>query len=192
MAHLLAFFERGRSAPPSAQKHPTKPVNTPAYPASQPTPHAAPAVANNTTGIDLNAAIQKHSDWKVKLRTAIAHQEQLDAETITKDNCCDLGKWLHGDAKKQLGQLDHYVDCVSKHAAFHIEAGKVAAAINAKNLAVAEAMLSHNTPYAEASRLVCIAITQLQKDLKHPIPTATPSKPKSQLALTDDNEWSDF
>jgi len=23
----------------------------------------------------------------------------MDAATISKDNCCDLGKWLHGEAK---------------------------------------------------------------------------------------------
>lgn len=49
--------------------------------------------------MDLNNAIAKHSEWKTKLRSAITRKETLDASTISKDNCCDLGKWLHGEAK---------------------------------------------------------------------------------------------
>ena len=45
---------------------------------------------------------------------------------------CELGTWLHGKAKSQIGHLASYVECVQKHAAFHVEAGKVAAIINAK------------------------------------------------------------
>jgi len=51
--------------------------------------------------MDLNQAGTAHAEWKVKLRMAIAKQEQLDAVTIGTDNACALGKWLHGAAKAQ-------------------------------------------------------------------------------------------
>ncbi|MDA8363971.1 MAG: CZB domain-containing protein [Gammaproteobacteria bacterium] len=114
--------------------------------------------------MDLDSAISKHAEWKLKFRTAISKQEQMDAATISKDNCCELGKWLHGDAQAQLGHLPAHADCIQKHAAFHAEAGKVAAAINARKYAEAEAMINAGTAYAQASNTVGAAIVRLKKE----------------------------
>jgi methyl-accepting chemotaxis protein len=114
--------------------------------------------------MDLNQAIQKHAEWKLKFRSAISRQETMDAATITKDNCCDLGKWLHGDGKTSFGRLQSHAKCVTKHAAFHVEAGKVALAINAKKYTEAEAMLGADTPYSQASGEVGVAIIALKKE----------------------------
>lgn len=90
----------------------------------------------------------------------------MDAATVSKDNCCDLGKWLHGEAKSQFGNLASHAECISKHAAFHIEAGKVAAAINQKKYAEAEQMIGASTPYTTASTSVAGAILKLKKDAR--------------------------
>lgn len=113
--------------------------------------------------MDLNSASQAHAEWKVKLRMAIAKKESLDAATISKDNCCALGKWLHGEAKGQFGKFPAYLDCVSKHAEFHREAGKVASAINAADFDRASKMLDAGTPYAHATSAVSSAILGLKK-----------------------------
>ncbi len=102
----------------------------------------------------------------MKLRSAISKQESLDLATISKDNCCELGKWLHGDAKAKFGKLASYSECVSKHAAFHVEAGKVAAAIRAKKFTEAEAMLDANTGYNTASSAVGVAVIHLKKEAR--------------------------
>jgi len=114
--------------------------------------------------MDLDSAIGKHAEWKVKLRGAISNKEKLDASTISKDNCCELGKWLHGDAKAKFGSLSSYSICMAKHAAFHVEAGKVASTINAGKFAEAEAMLGSATPYNAASSAVGVAIMGLKKE----------------------------
>ncbi len=114
--------------------------------------------------MDLNQASQAHSEWKVKLRLAIAKAEQLDAATIAQDNQCALGKWLHGEAKAQYGKLRSYADCVGKHAAFHREAASVARVINAKDYPKAEAMLAAGTAYASATGAVSSAILGLKKE----------------------------
>lgn len=49
--------------------------------------------------MDLTQAVAKHAEWKTKFHGAIIKKEQMDAPTIGKDNCCELGKWLHGEAK---------------------------------------------------------------------------------------------
>ena len=38
-----------------------------------------------------------HIRWVDKLYDAIAAQQPLDAVTISKDDCCDFGKWLHNE-----------------------------------------------------------------------------------------------
>jgi methyl-accepting chemotaxis protein len=88
----------------------------------------------------------------------------MDSATISRDDCCKLGKWLHGQAKRDYSYLDSYRDCVKKHAAFHIEAGRVAKAINAGQYAAAEAMLDKNSRYASVSADVCKAIMALKKE----------------------------
>jgi Chemoreceptor zinc-binding domain len=113
--------------------------------------------------MDLNSANQAHSEWKVKLRLAINKQEQLDVATVSADNCCAFGKWLHGEAKSKYKSLPAYRDCVGKHATFHKEAGAVARLINAKDYAKASAALDGGTPYASASSAVGAAILGLKK-----------------------------
>jgi hypothetical protein len=124
---------------------------------------------NNNTEIvlmDLNSAIEKHAEWKTKFRSAISKQQSMDAGTISKDNCCELGKWLHGEAKAKFSSLQTHSACVAKHAAFHLEAGKVAQAINAKKFSQADAMLNAGTPYTSASSAVGVAILQLKKEAR--------------------------
>ena len=115
--------------------------------------------------MDLNIAVQKHAEWKYKFRTAMTHPEPMDVATISKDDCCEIGKWLHGEAKAKHGQLASYLKCVSAHAAFHQEAGKIAALINSKKNDEAEHALAAGTPYAEASRKVGVAIIELKNDI---------------------------
>lgn len=116
--------------------------------------------------MDLNDAIKAHSDWKMKLRSAISAQSTLDADTISKDNCCALGKWLHVESKAKLGALRSHSDCIRQHAAFHKEAGKVATAINSKKYKEAEQMQGSGTPYATASNAVVMAIGALKREAK--------------------------
>ncbi len=113
--------------------------------------------------MDLDNAIGKHAEWKVKLRAAITKKETMDAATIAKDNACELGQWLHGEAKTKYGQTASHAECLAKHAAFHAEAGKVASAINAKRYDDAEAMLALGSGFATASSAVGMAIMQLKK-----------------------------
>jgi hypothetical protein len=41
--------------------------------------------------MNLDTAISAHAAWKTKFRTAITAKEPMDAATIGKDNCCELG-----------------------------------------------------------------------------------------------------
>lgn len=115
--------------------------------------------------MDLNAAIQKHAEWKFKFREALSSGTAMDAGAIAKDNGCEMGKWLHGEAHTKYGQRGAYVRCVANHAAFHVEAGKVAAAINAKKNAEAEKMLAAGSAFFEASKKVSLSIVELKNEV---------------------------
>ncbi len=119
--------------------------------------------ATNDASFDLDAAIAKHAEWKVKLRTAIAHHEQLDASTIAKDNCCQLGQWLYGAGKVKFGAKREFQSLIGLHKAFHAEAGKVSELINAKRYEEATHALENGTGYANASAEVRNAIVTLKE-----------------------------
>lgn len=114
--------------------------------------------------MNLDDAIKTHAEWKMKLRSAISAQTQLDANTISKDNCCPLGQWLHGEAKAKFGQYGSYTECLRAHTIFHREAGKVAQLINQKKYTEAQEALGGGTPYNSASSDAGIAINRLKKE----------------------------
>ena len=116
--------------------------------------------------MDLDAALQVHGDWKARFRDAIEQQLPFDVRTIAVDDRCPLGLWLHGEAREQFGSLRTYHDCVARHAAFHLEAGKVAAAINAGQYHVALAMLDFGTTYSAASSALGGAVMALKRDAR--------------------------
>lgn len=114
--------------------------------------------------MNLDHAIAAHAEWKIKLRSAIEKREQLDVATISSDNMCPLGQWLHGDAKGQYARLASYANCVAKHAEFHRCAGNVASKINSGKFAEAEAMLAARAPYLTASSAVGVAIIIFRRE----------------------------
>jgi len=114
--------------------------------------------------MDLNAAVAKHAEWKVKFRAAIGKKEQLNAGDIGRDTTCDLGRWLHGAGRAQHGSLESYQNCLKHHAAFHVQAGRVAQNINAGRYEEAEKQLGAAAAFSQASNDVALAIRQLKKD----------------------------
>jgi len=114
--------------------------------------------------MDLDNAINTHAEWKVKFRLAIANQETLDADSIARDNNCDMGKWIYGEAKSKYGTLPSYIELVSKHAHFHKVSGHIAGLINDKKYDEATALIAAETDYADASKGCSTAILQLKRE----------------------------
>ncbi|MCK6413915.1 MAG: CZB domain-containing protein [Azonexus sp.] len=113
--------------------------------------------------MNLEEAVQKHAEWKLKFRIAISKKEQMDAATISNDNCCAVGQWLYGEGKTKWGSKPEFQKALDKHKAFHVQAGQVAGLINAGKYAQAEAALGNGTAYASASSEVGVALIALKK-----------------------------
>ena len=116
--------------------------------------------------MDLNDAMKAHADWSRKFREAIDTKQKLDVETISKDNQCALGKWLHGEAKDTYAKLAAYHTCVGAHAHFHRNAGEMALLINRKDSEQARGNLMPGSKYREAAEEVALAIYKFKEEAK--------------------------
>jgi methyl-accepting chemotaxis protein len=121
--------------------------------------------------MNLNEAIERHAEWKITFRAAIEKKSQIDADTVRRDNCCVLGKWLHAAGRSTHGHRPAFTELVTAHATFHRNAGEVADAINAKDYETADKLLGVWSAYADASLAVVDAIEALQLEIE-PMPEA--------------------
>jgi aerotaxis receptor len=126
----------------------------------QPTLLARSTVSEAT--IDLDSAIKAHADWKLKLRNAATDHATLDAATVSRDDCCVLGKWLHGPGRPGFSHLPQFTDLIGRHAEFHKEAGHVAKTINDGQYDQALKLIGGGTAFASASNGVVVAIRKLR------------------------------
>lgn len=111
---------------------------------------AAPAPAA-VGGLDVDAIIDAHRQWKVTLRDAIEQRQVVDVATLSRDDCCALGRWAHGDGQRAYGTAPRFVDLLARHAEFHRSAGAVGTLINGRRYGEAEAALATGTPFARAT-----------------------------------------
>ncbi|MFZ5486695.1 MAG: methyl-accepting chemotaxis protein [Pseudomonadota bacterium] len=139
-------------------------AQSPARPAAA--GHALPGKDTQDLSVRLDNAIRAHAEWKTKLRTAIQKKEALDADTIGRDDCCELGKWLHGKGRSQYGGRPSFTHLVDEHRHFHQQAGKVAQTINRGAYQEAEQQIASGSAFFEASQRVGRAIVQLANEVK--------------------------
>jgi hypothetical protein len=113
--------------------------------------------------VNLDNAVIAHSIWKSRFRAAIMNAETLDSQTISKDDCCELGIWLYGDGKRRYGGKPEFSSLVEKHKNFHNEAGDIAVTINAKKFSEAQSMIGGLSPFGAASAAVIVGIARLKE-----------------------------
>lgn len=116
--------------------------------------------------MDLDKAMKVHAEWLTKFRSAIDNEQELDAQAICRDDKCELGQWLHGDAKQTYGEHEFYHNCVKAHAGFHTEAGKLAELINGKRFEQANAQLQTGTSYRDAANAVAMSIVKFRSRVR--------------------------
>ncbi|NMM26717.1 MAG: HAMP domain-containing protein [Glaciimonas sp.] len=153
------------------------------------------AARGGDLGINLDNAIQAHAEWRTKLRAAAMHNQEVDAETIGRDDCCELGKWLHGAGNAKFGGKSTFVALINGHQEFHNEAGKVARVINQGTGAKAEQMLDSGTPFANISNEIDRLIVQFRSEIKRSVkPAARQSTPKilNKAVADGDADWEAF
>lgn len=103
--------------------------------------------------LDLNQVIDAHLAWRARLASVLegTSTEQLEVSAVCQDDCCTLGKWIYGPAKKHYGHLQEWEDLRVSHANFHLCAGEVLKAHQQGNAETAETLLKGPFAYASHS-----------------------------------------
>jgi methyl-accepting chemotaxis protein len=117
----------------------------------------APGKSTQTSrveGLDVDAIIDGHRQWKVKLRDAIETHATVDTATLSRDDCCALGKWLYGEGGQRFGHSANFTQLIDRHKTFHRVAGQVGELVNQKRYVEAEGAMAPGTPFATATREV--------------------------------------
>lgn len=104
--------------------------------------------------LNVASAIAAHENWKIRLDTYLAGKstEDLRPEVICFDNRCDLGKWLHGEAREQLGKYTSFQQLVMEHKNFHYHASNVVSLTQLGKIEDAQRLLS--TRFQQSSEQV--------------------------------------
>jgi len=113
-------------------------------------------------GVDVDAIIDAHRQWKVKLRQAIEDRSQVDTATLSRDDCCALGKWIYGDGQR-LAERPTFSTLVGRHAHFHRVAGQVGELINQRRMREAEDALAPGTAFAKATSEVVSTLSSAKR-----------------------------
>ena len=91
----------------------------------------------------------------------MATQDRLDVEVVSSEKECAFGKWVYSEAGSSYVQNPDYARCVALHAAFHLEAAKLAILINAGRYLEADRQFALGSPYSEASQAFIISVRAL-------------------------------
>lgn len=110
-------------------------------------------------------ALNVHLAWKHRLRGYLegTSGEQLEPAVVSRDDCCDLGRWI-ASQREDKSDLPEFVHMCEQHAAFHRCAGHIVARMQAGDADGAEHVLV--TEYAQLSARVIRAITKLNRVLE--------------------------
>jgi methyl-accepting chemotaxis protein len=123
---------------------------------------AGAKASERVEGIDVDAIIDGHRQWKVKLRDAIENGEKVDVATLSRDDCCALGKWIYADGQR-LRERASFTALVGNHARFHSVAGRVGTLINEGHFEQAIDALAPNTDFSHATSDVVMVLSAAKR-----------------------------
>lgn len=109
----------------------------------------------------LDQAIGAHSQWKIKLLTAVNGGEVPDQAKCCVDNQCDLGKWIYNEGQKAHGARPEFIALRETHKKFHGTVGEVIDLVSQKKVADAKKNILEGAFY-QRSKDVVKAISDLK------------------------------
>ncbi|MGQ9724104.1 MAG: methyl-accepting chemotaxis protein [Tepidimonas sp.] len=114
-------------------------------------------------GLDVDEIIDSHRQWKVKLRDAMENHGTVDVETLRRDDCCTLGKWIYGSGQQRYGGKPRFAELIERHRHFHQVAADVGELINQRQFDRAEEAIAPGTPFSEATRGVVQVLSAVKR-----------------------------
>ncbi|TSE28364.1 Methyl-accepting chemotaxis protein II [Tepidimonas thermarum] len=114
-------------------------------------------------GLDVDAIIDAHRQWKAKLRDAMENRTTVDVDTLRRDDCCALGKWIYGEGQQRFGGRPRFGELVERHKHFHQVAASVGEMVNRKQWEQAEDAIAPGTPFSQATRGVVQVLSTVKR-----------------------------
>ena len=131
--------------------------------------------ADGGEDLDFDEAFAAHQQWRVTLRNAAQRKLTVNVDELRRDDCCKLGKWLHGAGGQRWGREPVFTKLVQVHRDFHKEAGKVADVIMKRHYEQAEKLMEPGSGYSEASKDVALSLKQLRVQVEGSVGGAAPA-----------------
>ncbi|HOW27194.1 MAG TPA: CZB domain-containing protein [Elusimicrobiota bacterium] len=116
--------------------------------------------------MNIDEAMQAHVNWKMRLRDYCKadRKENLDSNLVNKDNRCDLGKWIHGEAKEKFGSSPDFQKLIEIHAEFHRYAAEIVNLVNSNKITEALAILDNpQSPFRSKTTEVIGLLAKMKK-----------------------------
>lgn len=112
--------------------------------------------------MDFNKAIEVHTHWKSRLKSYLSKPDKsLNADVVSQDSECDLGKWIHGEGRAHSG-LPEFSILVKDHARFHRAAGEIIRKADIGKDMHEEVMLGSKSEYGVASAAVVMSLMKMK------------------------------
>lgn len=113
-------------------------------------------------GLDFASALESHTKWKHRLESFIdgAGKDDFRPEVISRDDQCNLGRWLHGHGLAHFGYLECFAELRDNHARLHSYAGDIVHATRIGRHEDARKLLQH-ADYLRASERVKLTLSRL-------------------------------
>jgi len=115
---------------------------------------------------NIEKAIAAHSAWKERLINTISSgTSDFDPEVVKLPDRCEFGKWLYGDGiSEDSKEGKYYSNCISLHATFHVEAGKILTLALQSNKTDAEALMSDDSVFTKTSSTLIGLLNEWKKE----------------------------
>ncbi|MDQ7743320.1 methyl-accepting chemotaxis protein [Hydrogenophaga pseudoflava] len=110
--------------------------------------------------LGVESVMQQHQQYVVDLRNAVMRKLRMDANTLRREDCCDLGHWIAGGGQG-WGHAPVFRELVRQHKSLHQEIGRAADAVNEGRYTEVEAMLSPGKGIQQCSRAMMGALKGL-------------------------------
>jgi hypothetical protein len=117
-------------------------------------------------GEKVDAAINAHTNWLVRLRVAIENgTSEFKPEIVKTDDNCEFGKWLYGDFPESFMGKPIYQVIKELHADFHRQAAIILELALAGEKEKAIELMKLDGEFRKHSLSLIMKLNQLKKDL---------------------------
>lgn len=118
--------------------------------------------------MDIDEALRHHLEWKIALRWMLCGHQPIDAERLARDDVCELGRWLAGEAGARFRGSLALERARRAHSEFHRACAAVIQRSADGDPLAASALLDPGGAFSTASEEIAAALQALKRSSSAP------------------------